>query len=103
MTNVNSKTYRLQIFDTLLTESEFGMPIIPKYKGGVHSIIKQAIPTRITLVGIACSANGFFGYRVCEFDFFTTTSLVCRSSLLLVCRLRQCRCAQCKAGCVACR
>ena len=35
MTNVNSKTYRLQIFDKLVTESEFGMPIIPKYKGEI--------------------------------------------------------------------
>ena len=35
MTNVNSKTYRLQIFDKLVTESEFGMPIIPKYKGNI--------------------------------------------------------------------
>ena len=35
MTNVNSKTYRLQIFDKLVTESEFGMPVIPKYKGDI--------------------------------------------------------------------
>ena len=47
MTNVNSKTYRLQIFDKLVTESEFGMPIIPKYKGGVHFIIKEAIPAKV--------------------------------------------------------
>ena len=35
MININSKTYRLQIFDKLVTESEFGMPIIPKYKGEI--------------------------------------------------------------------
>ena len=35
MANMNSKTYRLHIFDKLVTESEFGMPVIPKYKGDI--------------------------------------------------------------------
>ena len=32
---MNNKTYRLHIFDKLVTESEFGMPVIPKYKGDI--------------------------------------------------------------------
>lgn len=35
MANINNKTYRLHIFDKLVTESEFVMPVIPKYKGDI--------------------------------------------------------------------
>ena len=32
-TNINSKTYRLQIFDNLIVDEKYGMPIIKKYDG----------------------------------------------------------------------
>ena len=32
---MNCKTYRLHIFDKLVTESEFGMPLVTKYKGDI--------------------------------------------------------------------
>ena len=36
---MNSKTPRLHIFDKQVTESEFGMPVIPKYKGTIPEIL----------------------------------------------------------------
>ena len=46
-TNINKKTYRLQIFNNLITDKIFGMPIIKKYKGDTPSKL-QAFNKAVT-------------------------------------------------------
>ncbi len=45
--NINSRTYRLQIFNNLITDDKFGLPIIANYKGDMPTKL-QAFNKAIT-------------------------------------------------------